>query len=101
MTWNNLLLLQSRKFICGYCNHKVASNLGWDQFNDLYGPRIHVCPNCGRPTYFERSLQMPGVNYGNSVNDIDDKATKSLYEEARNCCSLDHILLQFYVVGSF
>jgi len=89
MAWNNITNLTSYQYICGFCNQKVASEKGWFEGNINLGPRIYICPDCEKPTYFEGISQTPGIIYGNDVEGIDDEATNSLYKEARNCCSTE------------
>lgn len=81
--------LRARKYICGYCNNKVAPEMGWNHKDNRHGPQIYICPNCDKPTYFVGASQTPGVSYGNDVEEIDDEDTKLLYNEARNCCSIE------------
>jgi hypothetical protein len=89
MEWKGAITLPSRQFVCGHCGNPLASQEGW--VATLGGTRwahIYLCHFCNKPTFFDNDgYQVPGVAYGNPVNDIPDEDVDKLYEEARNCTS--------------
>lgn len=76
-------MIYSRSFTCGHCSHLIASNTG---FQDQVIPRrvIHICPHCGKPTFFDGAIQVPGVAPGGDVEALPE-GVAALYKEARNC----------------
>ncbi|MCG6264903.1 DUF4145 domain-containing protein [Vibrio vulnificus] len=78
--WSNTQSLSSKQYICGFCNNKVASKVG---FISRQGPTSYICPHCDHPTLFYTSGQLPDVAPGNSVQHLPEKI-ESLYNEARN-----------------
>lgn len=85
-TWQSVGGIGSRPFRCGYCGFNVASDRGYHHANPYF--KIHICPHCDKPTYFEGSnYQVPGVVPGNEVAHIPAEL-ESLYREARNCCGV-------------
>ena len=78
--------------LCGYCDNKVASAVGYaaDQNYVERQPYIYVCPNCTRPSHISDSegLQIPGIAPGNDVDHLPDEIGK-LYNEARQCVSIN------------
>lgn len=43
-----------------------------------------ICHRCFRPTFIEDDgTQVPGVQFGNDVNDVTDTGVRALYDEAR------------------
>lgn len=87
--WNAIQNIKSRKFVCGYCGNKVASNKGWEGINifkdQKYYDYIYICHYCRNPTYIKSGgEQIPGIKYGNDVEGLPQDI-ESLYEEARNC----------------
>lgn len=64
----------------------VSGNLGYAR-DDQPVFRICICPCCEKPTYFEGSVQVPGVAYGNEVTHLPNDVG-NLYKEARNCVSV-------------
>jgi len=88
MKWENSSLLESRKYVCGFCDNTVASNQGYYQSNSDEEKEIFICPYCENPSYFRYpDYQVPGIRYGRVVSDIPDQSVESLYNEARNCIS--------------
>ena len=66
--WNNITKINPRKYICGYCGDKVASEKGW-HFTITIGvvnAWLFACPSCQKPTFFgSENEQMPGISFGN------------------------------------
>ena len=90
LDWQSLGGLQSRKYICGHCGNPVASERGWFALGPgrKQAAFVYVCHHCTAPTYFnelEGGKQVPGVVFGETVQDIPDAGTQALYEEARMC----------------
>jgi hypothetical protein len=88
MNWESIQTLPSRSFRCGHCGNSLASERGWIARSGHGGVvvgYIYVCHHCTRPTLFEQNgSQVPGVRFGNTVNDIPETEVAQLYEEARN-----------------
>jgi len=85
-TWPNVTNHTPRKYVCGYCGNLVASEKA---FSTATAPQAHsyICPNCGDPTFFDQSKQIPGVPPGNEVDHLPEDIA-SLYREARNCVAI-------------
>ena len=83
-SWQNRQTLPTKRFRCGFCDHTVASSLGWQDDGHFY--LIRICPNCYNPTYFALAEQHSGVAFGNPVQNLPDDVS-ALYEEARVCCA--------------
>ena len=79
---------------CGYCGSTVTSNEGMP-LGDVLGSYVDsnlpqgvfICTNCKLPSFIYNGIQVPGVNFGNSVNNIPDNVN-SVYEEARKSFSV-------------
>lgn len=81
--------LTSKEFDCGYCSRSVASSAGFNGGGIAF---IYICPNCGRPTYFDIGdgnikIQIPGFLPGTHVDNLPDNVDL-LYREARDCASI-------------
>lgn len=89
LNWQHILNIQPRSYVCSYCGNPLSSEKGWFRDNTADSRErhyIYICHHCSKPTYFdEYGSQTPGSNFGNIVNEIDDKDVKNLYEEARRC----------------
>ena len=96
--WQNVINLNSRRYICGFCGSPLASERGWVARIDNpstggIGAYIYVCHLCSGPTFFDiDGKQVPGVLFGSAVSDIPDEAVRDLYDEARKatgagCCT--------------
>lgn len=84
-TWNGHQNVASRMYLCGYCNNKVASHIGWE-FVQGGGPTIagiRICPQCSGPTFFASQQQMPEGLLGEPVGALPPDVSK-VYEEARS-----------------
>ncbi len=85
--WVQLQRLISRAYICGYCDFKVASELGYGLV-DSTSPRVigglYICPNCLGATLISPFGKFPNPVMGNSVSSVPP-ALDQLYEEARRC----------------
>src|SRR4051812_42542845 len=64
----------------------VGPNVGYHTLegND---PTIYLCSFCDAPTYFRGEEQVPGVAYGNEVDNVPNGVSE-LYGEARRCFSV-------------
>lgn len=94
MEWKNKSNICSHKYKCGYCNSIVGSNVGYTtqefMLSNYNIQKIYICPNCGNPTYFDINLnQYPGVKLGNTIKNINKEEVIKLYDEARNCFSIN------------
>lgn len=87
--------VMSASFTCGYCGMHITSDRGMS-LNTVYTPSnnrndkaqgIYICTNCHMPTFIYNDTQVPGVNFGNSVNNIPEKVSK-VYDEARKSFSV-------------
>lgn len=88
LKWSNPNTMESKNFICGYCNQLVASEKGW--FGNLligrlvHVARVYICPHCKKPTFFGiNDEQTPGIIFGKDITDISDEGVQKLYDEAR------------------
>jgi hypothetical protein len=79
--WQTLNQLLAHKFICGFCNNKVSSKEGY--FESLGARRtIYICPECENPTLFYEDKQVPGIFFGEDVNNLPNDIY-ALYQEGR------------------
>ncbi|HRH23602.1 MAG TPA: DUF4145 domain-containing protein [Candidatus Magasanikbacteria bacterium] len=94
--WHNQQSFSSQNYQCSHCGNKLTSEKGF------FGRReeaslgrpvmeyICICHFCKKPTYIDMDKkQYPGIAFGNTVDGIDDESVESLYEEARNCASVN------------
>jgi DNA-directed RNA polymerase subunit RPC12/RpoP len=74
---------------CGHCGNQVGPDRGYHTPDGAAAPRpvIYICSYCSKPTYFEGEEQVPGVPYGNQVENVPEDVA-SLYDEARRCFSV-------------
>jgi hypothetical protein len=91
LSWSQIQSLHSRSFVCGHCGSAVASEKGWaasvPSLNAVYA-FIYICHKCHRPTFLDTdNSQVPGVAFGNSLNDITEAGVRDIYEEARRATS--------------
>ena len=106
-----ILQMVPQNWTCGHCGLTVGGNRGsyLNQGEHMSGhpnrqhqpghplpaervvagiPRIFICPNCDKPTYFDKAgKQTPGVSYGSAIAHLP-KDVETLYTEARNCMSV-------------
>lgn len=94
MEWKSKYEITNYKYKCGYCNCIVGTNKGYDttisylQRNQIQ--KIYICPNCNKPTYFDLdSYQYPNAKLGDDIKNIDKDEVNKLYDEARNCFSVN------------
>jgi hypothetical protein len=88
--WQNVSSIGPLQFTCGYCCSLVASNQGWKGEHNRTGDKssIYICHLCGNPTSFVPGVgQIPGVSFGNPVDEIPNPLVEHLYEEARRATS--------------
>lgn len=86
MRWNNLDDISARTYVCGYCGNKVASAKGYKAYDNQKSviAHIYICPNCSKPTYYKDNNQIPGVKFGNDVENLPSDI-KNIYNESREC----------------
>jgi len=108
-SWHGLQPVEPRQWTCGHCGLIVAGNLGYyrndgmkvhpNQVPQQGGqlpahlaskqiPRILLCPQCAKPTYFEGVMQVPGAAFGNRIEHLPPDV-EGLYTEARNCVAVN------------
>lgn len=92
--WKNKQEIGSHSYKCSHCGESLAADKGYVGVNHTpYGDKnelICICHFCKKPTYIDKDAkQYPGVAFGNSIEGIDDVSVKLLYEEARNCASVN------------
>jgi hypothetical protein len=91
LTWSNVGGLPPRSYVCGYCNHNVGPDKGWQtqEHHVVYNQAVrdgyvYSCSFCGKPTFFDVvGRQFPGVPLGNDVDSLP-KDVGDLYDEARH-----------------
>jgi hypothetical protein len=85
--WENVRGIPNRAFVCGFCNTKVSSNIGYTliSFGKNVGG-VHICPNCGGPIFLFHDSQYPSAAFGKPVQHVPGDLN-TLYEEARRCTS--------------
>ena len=84
LQWLNASSIDSREFVCGVCNHKVASVTGFVG-KDPHGrilARAHVCPNCTELNILGQSGSWPSVAPGSAVESLPENI-EAHYSEAR------------------
>lgn len=94
MQWKNKFEIYNYKYKCGHCNCIVGTNNGYATTNSYLQSnpiqKIYICPNCKKPTYFDLDLsQYPGAKLGDNIKNIDKEEVSRLYDEARNCFSVN------------
>ena len=94
MGWYNMSQIKSKSFTCGYCGCIVGNDRGYLKQNGLSNSlgidQIYICPQCDNPTYFDLSnKQYPGIKAGTFIKNINKEEVENLYEEARNCFSVN------------
>ena len=82
--WGSVSQGLSVRFVCGFCNTVVAPTAGWNHSNGFNW--IRICTHCRHPTYSNGGKQVPGVAFGNPVQNLPEDVS-ALYEEARACCA--------------
>lgn len=90
--WQNSGNIESKRYRCGHCDNNVATNVGYFARSERGEHRgeIYICHFCGRPTFFDNTGdQVPGASFGNDVKHVDDASVKQLYDEARQCISVN------------
>jgi hypothetical protein len=95
--WNDAKRLSSKAYICGFCNDKVSSDIGFSvsayyngQTRLSHQKGIYICPSCSGPTFFdykEENNQLPGVLIGHSIDNIPEEINY-IYDEARRSYSV-------------
>ena len=88
--WENIQSASARRYRCGYCGDRVASDRGWQTNasapNSAFrAGEIRVCPICNQPTYFRQPVkyQLPGAPAGAAVKHLPSDVER-LYDEARD-----------------
>jgi hypothetical protein len=90
MQWISLNTPPSHKYVCGFCNNKVASAQGYiaQQQGATARKYIYICPYCENPSLIFDQNQVPGVAPGNPVQHLP-KEIEALYTEARKAVSVN------------
>lgn len=89
--WHNLQTITSQSYTCGHCGKPLASEKGY-YANDVYGNKagsIQICHHCTKPTFITNTEQIPGTRFGHDVDGIEDNSVSELYDEARDCFSIN------------
>ncbi|MDM5320366.1 DUF4145 domain-containing protein [Bacillus pumilus] len=88
--WYGLNKMESRKYHCAHCDATVGPDVGYFcEIDMVYLGKIHICPNCNRPTYFELEdewKQIPSPRFGNGIEHLPKEIEKD-YIEVRDCMS--------------
>lgn len=82
-------------YTCGYCGSKITSDEGmylgelnrYNESKNVLPQGVFICTNCKMPSFIYGDIQVPGINFGNSVSNIPD-IVNSVYEEARKSFSV-------------
>lgn len=82
-------------YTCGYCGSRVTSERGMSlntenragYMGNYASQGVYICPNCKYPTFIYEDMQVPGNNYGNSVDHVS-KEVEDVYNEARKSFSV-------------
>jgi hypothetical protein len=88
--WHQPQAIPSRSYVCGHCGNDVASEKGWHGTWKGHNSRafVYICHRCTGTTFFDADeRQSPGVSFGNSIADVDDRSVSALYDEARGSFS--------------
>jgi hypothetical protein len=93
LIWQNSKTQTSKSFVCGYCGHPLASQIGYSATaTGGATPKhahIYICHHCGKPTFFGfDGQQVPGPVFGNAVRFIPDENVVKLFDEARSCFTI-------------
>jgi len=100
--WEEVRGMPPRSYVCGYCNERVSSSLGWSGTDNVdfefrtwkYRVAIYVCSHCGYPTFFQLgdmenpTRQYPGPLGGPDVKHAP-KEVQAAYNEARRCMQVE------------
>ncbi|WP_195308088.1 DUF4145 domain-containing protein [Weissella confusa] len=87
--------IMNASFTCGYCGMHVTSDKGMP-LNIVYSQSVskndkaqgvYICTNCHMPTFIYNDIQVPGDNFGNTVENVPDEVN-NVYEEARKSYSV-------------
>ncbi|MFT9455716.1 MAG: DUF4145 domain-containing protein [Liquorilactobacillus hordei] len=86
--WYDRTTLISFDYVCGYCGKQVGSDKGYEYKNNIGVPLsdygvIYLCPFCGKPTFKNENVLVPGESYGTSIDNLPE-TVQSIYDEARN-----------------
>ena len=85
--WHHEILLQSKRYVCGYCDSVVGPDKGTFSQEGSVQTFIYFCSHCGQPSYFDQSgRQFPGVKFGSDVKHLP-REIEQLYGEARGAIS--------------
>ena len=92
--WNALQHPRTQTWVCGWCDHTVASDVGYMYQQDHGGvsASILICPQCALPTYFQFDTRgivtksSPMSSFGESVKNLP-APVEAQYEEARRTYS--------------
>lgn len=96
INWKNTQSFGSQSYQCSHCGKELASEKGYvaerhePHRGQPYNEYICICHFCKKPTYLDKDgKQYPGVAFGDAVDGINDESVNSLYEEARDCASVN------------
>lgn len=84
---------QESDFECGYCGRHTSSDVGLTMFmagrsnSQVENFGVFICTHCNLPTFITDTIQIPGVKYGSTVNNLSDTLSK-VYDEARDSFSV-------------
>ena len=82
MAWSSTQDIGARTYVCGHCDHRVASRTGWHN-PDFGTSQIYLCPHCAKPSYFADGRQLPGIRAGAAVGSLPPDIL-AIYDEARS-----------------
>ncbi|AYV67100.1 hypothetical protein C2I06_09550 [Niallia circulans] len=90
-SWRSEEVAMKINYVCGFCGNKVGPTRQYTcrNNNGSFG-NIYICPTCNRPTFMtgDKITQVPGPIPGEEIEHLP-KEIESLYNEARNCISVN------------
>ncbi|WP_281659114.1 DUF4145 domain-containing protein [Halobacillus sp. Cin3] len=91
--YSSMVSVTGESYLCGYCGSNAGPSKKYSTKTldtVMLGGDIYICPSCNKPTFMtsDKKEQVPGPRVGNGVEHLPDEI-KSIYEEARNCISIN------------
>lgn len=90
LEWNKVDQSSPRRYDCAWCGVHVASIMAFVTRKPDAGyvdAKVHICPNCGAPTFFQDPLQHPAPAPGRPIKHLPSSVA-ALHSEMRQCMSV-------------